>query len=155
MNEIPFIPPAEEEFLDAFARYEAARTGLGEEFLAEVERATRRIAYFPSHGSPYLGATRRIVLRRFPYSLVYKPDPADLVVVAVAHQRRKPGYWVDRVPANRTHRVRADDLLQFASSIEARPLVTRARRAEFRIRVVSAGLEVIPSSTKTTRLIPR
>lgn len=75
MNEIPFIPPAEEEFLDAFARYEAARTGLGEEFLAEVERATRRIAYFPSHGSPYLGATRRIVLRRFPYSLVYKPTP--------------------------------------------------------------------------------
>jgi hypothetical protein len=38
VNEIPFIPPAEEEFLDAFARYEAARTGLGEEFLAEVER---------------------------------------------------------------------------------------------------------------------
>jgi len=70
--------------------------------VAEVERAVRRIISFPQHGSPYLVETRRIVLRRFPYSVVYWPDPEDLLVVAVAHQRRKPGYWRSRVSQRRT-----------------------------------------------------
>jgi plasmid stabilization system protein ParE len=94
---VPFLPAAEEEFLHAVAWYEAKRPGLGAEFLAEVERAARRIVSFPQHGSPYLAGTRRIVLRRFPYSVVYSPDPEDLLVVAVAHQRRKPGYWKGRI----------------------------------------------------------
>ena len=102
MSPVPFLPLAEEEFLHAVARYEGKRRGLGAEFLAEVERAVRRIVSFPQHGSPYLVGTRRIVLRRFPYSVVYSPDPDDLLVVAVAHQRRKPGYWRSRVPKRGT-----------------------------------------------------
>ena len=66
MREVPFLPAAEDEFLEAVAWYEADRAGLGAEFLAEVERATRRIVSFPEHGSPYLAGTRRIVLGRFP-----------------------------------------------------------------------------------------
>lgn len=97
MNEVPFLPAAEDEFLEAIAWYEEERPGLGGEFLAEVERATRRIVSFPLHGSPYLVGTRRIVLRRFPYSVVYWPDPDDLLVIAVAHSKRKPGYWRSRV----------------------------------------------------------
>ena len=97
MREVPFLPAAEDEFLEAVAWYEADRAGLGAEFLAEVERATRRIVSFPEHGSPYLAGTRRIVLGRFPYSVVYWPDADDLLVVAVAHSRRKPGYWRSRV----------------------------------------------------------
>jgi plasmid stabilization system protein ParE len=54
VSAVPFLPAAEEEFLDAVAWYEAERPGLGAEFLAEVERAVRRIASFPQHGSPYL-----------------------------------------------------------------------------------------------------
>lgn len=102
MSQIPFLPAAEEEFLEAVARYEAERPGLGAEFVAEVERAVRRIISFPQYGSPYLVETRRIVLRRFPYSVVYWPDPEDLLVVAVAHQRRKPGYWRSRVSRRST-----------------------------------------------------
>ncbi|HEX8245374.1 MAG TPA: type II toxin-antitoxin system RelE/ParE family toxin [Longimicrobium sp.] len=97
MNEVPFLPAAESEFLCAVAVYEAERPGLGADFVAEVEHAARRIISFPQHGSPYLAGTRRIVLRRFPYSVVYWPDPDDLLVVAVAHERRKPGYWKERV----------------------------------------------------------
>jgi plasmid stabilization system protein ParE len=102
VSHIPFLPAAEDEFLEAVAWYEAQRPGLGAEFLAEVERAVRRIIAFPRHGSPYLAGTRRIVLRQFPYSVVYWPDPDDLLVVAVAHQRRKPGYWKSRVSRGRT-----------------------------------------------------
>jgi toxin ParE1/3/4 len=97
VSQVPFLPPAEEEFLHDVAGYEVERPGLGAEFIAEVERAVRRIAYFPRHGSPYFAATRRVGLRRFPYSIVYVPDPEDLLVVAVAHHRRKPGYWRSRV----------------------------------------------------------
>jgi toxin ParE1/3/4 len=94
---IPFLPAAEEEFLHQVASYEEERTGLGADFLDEVNRATRRIAAFPLHGSPYLAGTRRIVLRRFPYSVVYLEDPAGSLIIAVAHHRQKPGYWRARV----------------------------------------------------------
>jgi len=65
--------------------------------VAEVERATRRIISFPEHGSAYLLGTRRIVLRRFPYSVIYSPGVDQAVAIAVAHQRRKPGYWKKRL----------------------------------------------------------
>ncbi len=95
MTHIPFLPAAEEEFLHHVASYEAERPGLGADFLGEVNRATRRIASFPLHGSPYLAGTRRIVLRRFPYSVAYLADPA--LIVAVAHHRQKPGHWRGRI----------------------------------------------------------
>lgn len=97
MTHIPFLPTAEAEFLHAVAGYEDVRAGLGAEFVAEVERATRRIALFPRHGSPYLAGTRRIVLRRFPYSIVYLEEPEGPLIVAVAHHRQMPSYWQGRV----------------------------------------------------------
>ena len=97
MTHIPFLPTAETEFLQAVAGYEDARAGLGAEFVAEVERATRRIALFPQHSSPYLSGTRRIVLRRFPFSIVYLDEPPTPLIVAVAHHRQKPGYWQARI----------------------------------------------------------
>jgi hypothetical protein len=97
VTEIPFLPAAEEEFLFWVASYELERSGLGADFIGEVERAARRIAFFPRHGSPYLAGTRRIVLKRFPFSLVYSDDPEDLLVIALAHQRREPGYWQERL----------------------------------------------------------
>ena len=97
MTHIPFLPTAEEEFLRQVASYEGERPGLGADFLEEVNRATRRIASFPRHGSPYLAGTRRIVLRRFPYSVVYLEEPGGSLIVAIAPQRRKPGYWAARV----------------------------------------------------------
>lgn len=163
MSQVPFLPAAEEEFLEAVAAYEAARPGVGGEFLAEVERAARRIISFPDHGSPYLAGTRRIVLRRFPYNVVYWPDPEDLLVVAVAHQRRKPGYWRGRISALRAAHptsglrgeMNADDLLRFASTLEGERLTTRARHAEFSVHAVSGGIEITPVSSGTPRFIPR
>ena len=97
MKPVPFLPAAPEEFLAAALHYDSAAPGLGHDFIAAVEQAVARIAAFPEHGSPHLMGTRRVVLRRFPFSLVYFLEPNDVLVVAVAHHSRRPGYWRDRV----------------------------------------------------------
>jgi len=75
------------------SRSPAAATG----FFEELEHGVEQIAKFPEAWSPYLKGTRRYLLRRFPYSVVYRKRERDIQVVAVAHHRRKPGYWKDRV----------------------------------------------------------
>ena len=97
MREVPFLPAARAEFLDALGRYASERQSLAADFLTEVERATQRIGTFPDHGSPYLGGTRRVLLRRFPFSIVYHSPQDDLLIVAVAHQSRRPDYWRARI----------------------------------------------------------
>lgn len=97
MTALPFLPGAQEELLEYALRYRAESPALAAEFLSEVERAVARISTFPEHGSPYLVGTQRVVLRRFPFSVVYSRDAEDLLVVAIAHQLRRPGYWCDRM----------------------------------------------------------
>ena len=97
MTAISFLPAAREEFLQTVDHYDAEAPGLGAEFAAEVERAAERIAAFPEHGAPYLAGTRRVILRRFPFAVVYQVISEGVLIVAVAHHSRRPGYWRDRV----------------------------------------------------------
>lgn len=97
MTDLPFEPNAREEFLEQVARYGALSAILGAEFVSEVERAVHRVVSFPESGSPYLSGTRRMVLRRFPFSLVYTSRSRTVTVVAVAHHHRRPGYWRGRL----------------------------------------------------------
>ncbi|MEX2528048.1 MAG: type II toxin-antitoxin system RelE/ParE family toxin [Gemmatimonadota bacterium] len=99
MPEPPFLGEAREEFLAAVAYYNSASPGLGEEFIGEVERAVERLLTFPDYGSTHLSGTRRVVLWRFPFDIVYLSDTDAILVVAVAHHRRSPGYWRERVPS--------------------------------------------------------
>ena len=82
--------------------YERYRTGLGGEFLAEVDSALARLAGTPRVGTPVPGVedgdVRRIFVRRFPYHVVYIELPDRLQILAVAHDRRRPRYWVGRLP---------------------------------------------------------
>jgi len=95
--QIEFITPASQEFLAAIDFYEVQAPGLGEEFILNVEGSLKLIADFPNLGSRGPAGTRRIHLHRFPYSLVYRPETDVLRVIAVEHQRRRPGFWMDRV----------------------------------------------------------
>ena len=95
--QIQFITPASQEFLAAVDFYEGQAPGLGEEFILDVEASLRLIGDFPNLGSRGPAGTRRIHLRRFPYSLVYRPEADVLRIIAVEHQRRRPGFWMDRV----------------------------------------------------------
>ena len=94
---------AEEELAEAARWYEKQRPGLGLELMAEVDEAIARIpewhgAYrLMPHVAPRFGI-RRIVLARFPFSVVFMELPAEWRVLAIAHQRRRPGYWVGRLP---------------------------------------------------------
>jgi toxin ParE1/3/4 len=91
-----FHPDAEEEFIDAAAYYERNVTGLGERFGSEVRHAIERLLEYPELGAPIDAALRRLMLPRFPYFLIYSFTPDLLRVVAVAHTRRRPGYWRSR-----------------------------------------------------------
>lgn len=69
---------------------------LDAQFLAEVRRVASLIGERPRACSENEPGVRRAVLRRFPYSLIYTVEPDEVLVLAVAHHRRRVGYWRDR-----------------------------------------------------------
>ena len=91
-----FHPEAKAEFIEATLYYESRRLGLGASFAAEVERAISLIRSHPDVGAPDRRSCRRMSLPGFPYSVVYRPYAKSIVILAVAHQSRRPGYWRHR-----------------------------------------------------------
>ena len=88
-------PAALAELNDAAAFYTAsANLELGLAFLAEFEHGVNAILVNPKVGALFRGTRRRYLLHRFPYSIIYQISTDELRVIAVAHQRRRPGYWV-------------------------------------------------------------
>jgi plasmid stabilization system protein ParE len=89
------------ETAEAARWYEAHRPGLGVDFLEALDDVVTRIAEMPRMGSPVPGvgdkAIRRLAVRRFPYHVIYLEVPDRLQILAIAHDRRRPGYWVGRV----------------------------------------------------------
>ena len=87
-----------------WAEVEAAREWYGERsgdagsaFVLEVIEAFETISHAPERWPMYLYGTRRYLLRRFPFSIVYLDDPDVVTIVAVAHTSRRPGCWRRRV----------------------------------------------------------
>jgi toxin ParE1/3/4 len=92
-----FLEPARLELFDISAHYEGQALGLGTDFLAVISAAIGLLRENPELGAPHRADTRRFVLPRFPYSIVYLDEPDFVLVVAIAHHRREPGYWSDRL----------------------------------------------------------
>jgi plasmid stabilization system protein ParE len=65
-------------------------------FVEELERAVAAIERAPETWPPYDHGTRRFLLQRFPYSVVYQVTRTQLIVVAIVHAHRRPGYWKGR-----------------------------------------------------------
>ena len=97
MSRPRFLPEAESEFLAEVAFYSSAREGLGMRFQAAVEIALARALEQPSSGTAGRRSTRRLPIRGFPFVLVYRSEGEELLVVAVAHQSRRPDYWRTRL----------------------------------------------------------
>lgn len=93
---LEFHPDAEMELGEAAAYYEERVTGLGERFAREVDRFTAMLLAHPDLGAEIEPGLRRFVLDRFPHALIYSMAGEVLYVLAVAHQRRRPGYWRER-----------------------------------------------------------
>ena len=98
MTETQFHPAARSELLDAAIYYDEQADGLGGQFIDEAQRVVGILAESPGLGAPVPGSAplRRWPLRRFPYYIVYETDNDALVVLAVAHERRRPRYWSGR-----------------------------------------------------------
>lgn len=92
-----FLLPAEEEMTEASVFYEAATSGLGAGFLDEVQRVINILREHPELGQPVGRGLRRALLHRFPFNLIYSVEVHSILIVAVAHQRRRPDYWRDRI----------------------------------------------------------
>jgi toxin ParE1/3/4 len=90
-------PEADRELTEGaifYAREEGAELGLA--FVAEFERTLAFLCNHPEMGVEWRNSRRRFPLRRFPFSVVYYVRSDELRVIAVAHHKRRPGYWGGR-----------------------------------------------------------
>ena len=94
--EIFFHPEATDEYVASYVWYYERGPHLAEAFEHEIERALRLVVDAPDRWPIYIGKYRKILVKRFPFSLVYTNTETGIVVIAVAHGNRKPGYWKKR-----------------------------------------------------------
>ena len=95
-REIRFHPLALSEAETARAWYAERNPHVADLFVAEIERAVERISQFPE-GSPRIrGAARRFVFPKFPFSFIFRVESKFIEIIAVAHHRRRPGFWSSR-----------------------------------------------------------
>jgi len=91
-----FLPEARAEFLEAAQYYESKELGLGLKFRDEIARVLERITTDPLLWRERSGGYRRVNCPVFPYYVAYFIRGEGIIVAAIAHGHRRPGYWVDR-----------------------------------------------------------
>ncbi len=92
-----FLRPASDELKEAVAFYDERRSGLGDEFLDEVDKVIARILRQPLAWTKMQKNARCCRTKRFPYGLIYQVRGDHVLIVAVMHLRRRPNYWHDRI----------------------------------------------------------
>lgn len=101
-QQIIVLGEAEDELIAAERWYEDRRLGLGREFRLAIDETMERLSAAPLTASPLLSApialgARQVIVKRFPYSIIFIEHETELWIVAFAHQSRRPGYWRDRL----------------------------------------------------------
>ena len=94
---VEFLEPALVELDDAIAYYNFQLSGLGEKFFEEVLETIEIISLFPQIWSINSENTRKAVLNKYPFNLIYSEFEDKIYIIAVAHQNREPEYWIDRI----------------------------------------------------------
>jgi len=94
---VRFLTLAQQEVDEAVAWFGERADGKGVDFLDELDRIVRLVKTYPFAAPQIDLEIRRRLFARFPYSLIYGIDHNTIVVIAVAHSRRAPHYWVDRL----------------------------------------------------------
>jgi plasmid stabilization system protein ParE len=93
---VRLLPEARAEFDDATDWYEQQRPGLGVDFVARVRAVLDQIAANPKLHAAVYGDVRKAVVSQFPYIVLYREDPGEVVVIAVFHTARDPSAWQSR-----------------------------------------------------------
>jgi plasmid stabilization system protein ParE len=97
MIKIRFLTIAEMEVDEAVSWYQEQSEDESLAFLNEIDHAIRIVRAYPLIATEIEPDIHSFCLHRFPYSLIYGVDNDELVVIAIAHHRRAPHYWADRV----------------------------------------------------------
>lgn len=89
---------AQDEYIEAFAHYDAISHTLADEMAAEVDRVVDLILRSRQIAAPYFAGTQRKNLKQFPYAIVYRliEDREVVYIAAFVHQHREPAYWLER-----------------------------------------------------------
>lgn len=93
---VVFHPEAVDEAAAAREWYQTRSQGAAQAFVAEIDHAIQQIIEDPSRWPKHSHETRRYLFRKFPFAMVYRELDTVIQVVAVAHGRRRPGYWKSR-----------------------------------------------------------
>lgn len=94
---VEFLPEADKEFREAARYYESEAAGVGLSFIAAVHKAVDEVVELPLATQIQRAGIRKKVLRHFSYNLFYAIETDTIVIVAVAHQRKRPNYWCARL----------------------------------------------------------
>ena len=94
---LEFHPQASQEAENAAAWYVERSTRAAERFVEEMVAAAAAIGEAPERWPQFDGEARRVLLRRYPYVMIYRVLSDRIQVLAVAHGRRRPGYWRERL----------------------------------------------------------
>jgi plasmid stabilization system protein ParE len=88
---------AQKELDDAVLYYEMEQSGLGQRFRSIVRKTIDRIEKYPTSWPIERGEVRKCFVHKFPYKILYSVQKQSIVILAIAHQHRKPGYWIERL----------------------------------------------------------
>jgi plasmid stabilization system protein ParE len=102
MKTVRFLASARRELLAEVLHYNGVEVGLGAKFVSAFEQALAVAVQFPLAGSSGPAGTRKVILKDFPFSVFYLAQGGEIVVVAIAHHARRPGYWSGRLNQDRT-----------------------------------------------------
>lgn len=94
---LKFIPPSDHELIDAYEFYENQFSGLGDQFLYEVNTIFKLILEHPMIWKKVGKRTRRALLKRFPYLILYIIEENTIFITCIAHQHRNPEDYLDRI----------------------------------------------------------
>jgi len=97
MTQAIILHEAEVELWEAVAYYEDQAAGLGLDFEAEIERSVQALCETPERWPVREDGTRRYLTHRFPFLVVYTLHNDQIWIIALAHCKRRPKYWADRV----------------------------------------------------------
>jgi toxin ParE1/3/4 len=97
MKPLKFHPQAEWELAESISFYNNRVSGLGNEFFAIVKSGCKEIQKDPVRWPMRSDGTRKLRLQRFPYRLIYRDEPTQILIVSVAHGARRPDFWKRRL----------------------------------------------------------
>ncbi len=96
MLDIEFHPDVANEIKSSYQWYQKQADGLGQDYLTELESSFQTICELPKTWPKFEKGFRRFLLSKFPFSVIYQSNENKILVVAVMHNSRKPGYWSER-----------------------------------------------------------